>query len=137
MVSSDLSDIHWILEDALKFAQREVKRGNKYKGIIMDPPAFWIRSKQRALEKLKINLKNFSHLQKTWLNLLVLLSPILIHQGLSKKRSWRLPEVYFMRQTLSAINCVSAQKTGKIIEYGELTRIFNLICLNIIWTDCK
>ncbi len=32
--------IRWILDDALKFAQRELKRGQKYDGIIMDPPAF-------------------------------------------------------------------------------------------------
>jgi 23S rRNA (cytosine1962-C5)-methyltransferase len=32
--------IRWILEDALKFAEREVKRGNKYDGFIMDPPAY-------------------------------------------------------------------------------------------------
>ncbi|NOT86529.1 MAG: SAM-dependent methyltransferase [Methylococcaceae bacterium] len=37
---SALSDIQWVLEDALKFAQRELKRGNKYDGIIMDPPAW-------------------------------------------------------------------------------------------------
>lgn len=35
-----LYDIKWVLEDALKFAQRELKRGNKYDGIIMDPPAW-------------------------------------------------------------------------------------------------
>ena len=32
--------IRWILDDALKFTQREHKRGAKYDGIIMDPPAF-------------------------------------------------------------------------------------------------
>jgi 23S rRNA (cytosine1962-C5)-methyltransferase len=32
--------IRWILDDALKFANRELKRGQKYDGIIMDPPAF-------------------------------------------------------------------------------------------------
>jgi len=32
--------IRWIIEDALVFLRREVKRGNKYDGIIMDPPAF-------------------------------------------------------------------------------------------------
>ncbi|MDO9046491.1 MAG: class I SAM-dependent methyltransferase [Methylobacter sp.] len=36
----NLSGIKWVLEDALKFAQRELKRGNKYDGIIMDPPAW-------------------------------------------------------------------------------------------------
>lgn len=39
---SKLSDkpIRWIVDDALEFAKREVRRGNKYDGIIMDPPAF-------------------------------------------------------------------------------------------------
>ena len=29
-----------MVEDALKFVQREVRRGNKYEGIILDPPAY-------------------------------------------------------------------------------------------------
>ncbi len=33
-------DIRWILEDALAFVKREVRRGAKYDGIMMDPPAF-------------------------------------------------------------------------------------------------
>ena len=32
--------IRWILEDARSFVHREIKRGRKYQGIIMDPPAF-------------------------------------------------------------------------------------------------
>jgi 23S rRNA (cytosine1962-C5)-methyltransferase len=32
--------IRWILDDALAFVKREVKRGKKYDGIIMDPPVF-------------------------------------------------------------------------------------------------
>ncbi len=40
MELSKLDNIRWIVEDALKFARREVKRGNKYNGIILDPPAF-------------------------------------------------------------------------------------------------
>ena len=32
--------IRWIVEDVLVFLRREVKRGNKYDAIIMDPPAF-------------------------------------------------------------------------------------------------
>lgn len=36
----DPESIRWILDDALKFVAREVKRGAKYNGIIMDPPAF-------------------------------------------------------------------------------------------------
>jgi 23S rRNA (cytosine1962-C5)-methyltransferase len=40
MELSKLDNIRWIVEDALKFVKREVKRGNKYNGIILDPPAF-------------------------------------------------------------------------------------------------
>lgn len=40
MESSGLEGIHWVVEDALKFVKREVKRGNKYQGIILDPPAY-------------------------------------------------------------------------------------------------
>lgn len=40
MEYSHLSDIRWVVEDALKFVSREVKRGNKYHGVILDPPAF-------------------------------------------------------------------------------------------------
>ena len=34
------ADIRWVYEDAFKFVKREVKRGNKYRGIIMDPPPY-------------------------------------------------------------------------------------------------
>jgi 23S rRNA (cytosine1962-C5)-methyltransferase len=40
MEISQLSDIRWVVEDALKFVKREVKRGKKYNGIILDPPAY-------------------------------------------------------------------------------------------------
>lgn len=40
MEASQLTDIRWVVEDAMKFVQREVKRGNKYQGIILDPPAY-------------------------------------------------------------------------------------------------
>lgn len=32
--------VRWIADDALAFAKREVRRGSKYDGIILDPPAF-------------------------------------------------------------------------------------------------
>jgi len=30
----------WIVEDALRFVQRELRRGNHYDGILMDPPSY-------------------------------------------------------------------------------------------------
>lgn len=35
-----ISDIRFIVDDCLKFVQREIRRGNKYDGIIMDPPSY-------------------------------------------------------------------------------------------------
>ncbi len=32
--------IRWICEDAMKFVQREVRRGNRYDAIILDPPKY-------------------------------------------------------------------------------------------------
>lgn len=37
---SGLDNIRWTVEDALKFVKRELKRGRKYNGIILDPPAY-------------------------------------------------------------------------------------------------
>jgi len=36
----DAKPIRWIVDDALKFVQREARRGIKYDGIILDPPKF-------------------------------------------------------------------------------------------------
>jgi 23S rRNA (cytosine1962-C5)-methyltransferase len=40
MEASGLKDVRWVVEDAMKFVRREVKRGNLYQGIILDPPAY-------------------------------------------------------------------------------------------------
>lgn len=40
MQASGLSDIRWVIEDAMKYVRREVKRGKTYQGIILDPPAY-------------------------------------------------------------------------------------------------
>jgi len=40
MELSGLDGIRWVVEDALKFVQREVRRGTVYQGIILDPPAY-------------------------------------------------------------------------------------------------
>jgi 23S rRNA (cytosine1962-C5)-methyltransferase len=40
MEASGLDNIRWVVEDAMNFVRREVKRGNRYDGIILDPPAY-------------------------------------------------------------------------------------------------
>ena len=40
--ASGLSDnpVRWLVDDCLKFVKREVRRGNKYDAVIMDPPSY-------------------------------------------------------------------------------------------------
>ncbi|MCR5595779.1 MAG: class I SAM-dependent methyltransferase [Lachnospiraceae bacterium] len=40
--SSDVIDrqVRWLVDDCLKFTEREIRRGNKYDAIIMDPPSY-------------------------------------------------------------------------------------------------
>lgn len=41
-ISSDLGDapIRWLVDDCQKFVEREIRRGNHYDAIIMDPPSY-------------------------------------------------------------------------------------------------
>lgn len=39
-LSSGAARIRWIVDDVQKFVTREVRRGNRYGGIILDPPSF-------------------------------------------------------------------------------------------------
>ncbi|MCL2119535.1 MAG: class I SAM-dependent methyltransferase [Planctomycetaceae bacterium] len=34
------SQVRWIAEDAQKFVRRELKRGNRYQGVVLDPPSY-------------------------------------------------------------------------------------------------
>jgi 23S rRNA (cytosine1962-C5)-methyltransferase len=75
MELSRLNNIRWTVEDAAKFVKREVKRGRKYNGIILDPPAYGIgASGERWKLEDSINdlLRDVSQLLDTKENFLVL-----------------------------------------------------------------
>ena len=36
----DETRVRWIVDDAVKFVERETRRGNTYEGILMDPPSY-------------------------------------------------------------------------------------------------
>jgi 23S rRNA (cytosine1962-C5)-methyltransferase len=40
METSGLTDIRWVVEDAMQYAKREVRREKQYDGIILDPPSY-------------------------------------------------------------------------------------------------
>ena len=47
--------IRWIIDDVIKFLRREVKRGNRYDAILLDPPSFG-RGKKGELYKIEESL---------------------------------------------------------------------------------
>ena len=41
-IASNVSErpVRWLVDDCMKFISREIRRGNKYDGIVMDPPSY-------------------------------------------------------------------------------------------------
>ena len=60
--ASDLGSapIRWIVDDALKFVQREERRGHRYHGVVLDPPSFGRGSKGQVF-KLERDLPKLLH----------------------------------------------------------------------------
>lgn len=54
--NNGLSDhpIRWIIDDVVKFVRREIRRGRKYDGILMDPPKFGRGPKGEIWEVMKM-----------------------------------------------------------------------------------
>jgi 23S rRNA (cytosine1962-C5)-methyltransferase len=104
MQLNDLKDIRWVYEDAFKFVRREVKRGNKYNGIIMDPPPYG-----RGPEGEKWTLQE-------QLNELVEMSS----QLLEKKNSFFILSMYAVGlSAMVGLNVVNTHFDIKEPEYGE------------------
>ena len=58
-----ISNIRFIVDDCQKFVEREIRRGNYYDGIIMDPPSYG-RGPSGEMWKLEDNLADFVELTK-------------------------------------------------------------------------
>lgn len=122
MESSNQENIHWVFDDALKFATKEVKRGKKYDGIIMDPPAFGIGAKK---ERWKIETK-FPELVKIASQLLTENGFLIINTyspKLKEENIYNIVKEYFPTKKIQVDKLSLKTTTGKILEYGELTRV--------------
>jgi 23S rRNA (cytosine1962-C5)-methyltransferase len=74
---SKLNNIRWVCEDAVQFVQREIKRGNAYDLIILDPPAYGRGPKGEKWELEKMIqplINNISKLLKKNLNNKIILN---------------------------------------------------------------
>jgi len=53
----DVKSVRWLVDDCMKFVAREIRRGNKYDAIIMDPPSYG-RGPSGEIWKLELQLGN-------------------------------------------------------------------------------
>lgn len=122
MESSRLLNIKWVLEDALKFANREVKRGNKYAGIIMDPPAWGIGAKG---EQWKLEDK-IDELLGAAAELLAENGFLIVNTyslQLNHKMLVSLSKIYFPERKVEVRELWMKTTTGKELFYGNLLRV--------------
>ena len=122
MEVSRILNIKWVHEDALKFAQREVKRGNHYKGIIMDPPAWGIGAKG---EKWKLEEK-IDELMATANELLEEDGFLIMNTyspALEQSMILDLASMYFEGRKIELTGLWIKTTTGRELYYGDLLRI--------------
>ncbi|MCH2226023.1 MAG: SAM-dependent methyltransferase, partial [Crocinitomicaceae bacterium] len=123
MELSGLENIKWVHEDALKFAQREVKRGNKYAGLVMDPPAWGIGAKKEKWKlenKLDELMENASKLiDRNGFLILNTYSPKTNVAAINTSAS-----KYFSKRRRECVELWMKTTTGKELFYGNLLRIF-------------
>lgn len=60
---NDISNIRFIVDDCKKFIEREIRRGNKYDAVIMDPPSYG-RGPNGEMWKIEESLFDFVELTK-------------------------------------------------------------------------
>jgi 23S rRNA (cytosine1962-C5)-methyltransferase len=122
MEESRLMNVKWVLEDALKFALREQKRGNQYKGIIMDPPAWGIGAKG---EKWKLEEK-IDELMATAAALMTEDGFLIMNTyspTLDIPMITSLAEMYFPTKTVSVKELWMKSSSGKELFFGNLLRV--------------
>jgi len=104
MQLSGLSDIRWMVDDALKFVQREVRRENRYHGIILDPPAFGHGPKG---EKWKLE-ENIAEMVNGVLQLLL------------PEEHFLILNAYSLGLSALVLENLLKEKAGKNLHIGEL-----------------
>jgi 23S rRNA (cytosine1962-C5)-methyltransferase len=99
----DDKPIRWILDDAPKFAAREVRRGRRYDGILLDPPKFG-RGPKNEVWDLFQNLPEMLRLCRELL----------------KPGGFLILTAYAIRASFLSLHRLSEEVLGPGVESGEL-----------------
>ena len=101
------SAVRWLTDDALKFMRREVRRGSKYDGILLDPPKYG-RGPDGEIWTLERDLPELMHLAR---------------QLLSDDAAFLILTVYAIRMSALAIKALVDEVmagAGGSIEAGDM-----------------
>ncbi len=96
--------VRWLVDDALKFMRREVRRGSKYQGIIMDPPKYG-RGPDGEIWSLDRDLPELVRLAA---------------QLLADDATFLILTVYAIRMSALSIGRLLAEATGGAVECGDM-----------------
>jgi len=121
--NSGLTNIRCIVEDAQKFVLREIKRNNKYDGIILDPPAIGVGAKNEKWmfdEMIDDLLKNVAIILKS--NSFIIMN--LYSHSINDKYIHRLLLTYFPKHKFDFCEKVFGQSSsGNVIDHGYFVRL--------------
>lgn len=101
------TSVRWLTDDALKFMRREVRRGSKYDGILLDPPKYG-RGPEGEIWTLERDLPELMHLAR---------------QLLSDEAAFLVLTVYAIRMSALAIKALTDEVmagAGGTIEAGDM-----------------
>jgi 23S rRNA (cytosine1962-C5)-methyltransferase len=98
--------IRWILDDATKFAAREVRRGRRYDGILLDPPKFGRGPKGEKWEL-------FESLPEM----------LALCRDIVKPEGFVILTAYAIRASFLSLHRVAEEALGPGVESGELALI--------------
>jgi 23S rRNA (cytosine1962-C5)-methyltransferase len=122
MQLNNLDNIRWVYEDAFKFVKREVKRGNKYNGILMDPPPYG-RGPEGEKWTLQEQLDELIHMSSELLeekNRFFILSMYAV--GLSPVVGLNVARTYFNSQNIDYGEFVLKSKNERDLPMGTFLR---------------
>jgi 23S rRNA (cytosine1962-C5)-methyltransferase len=122
MENSRLLNIRWVHEDALKFLNREGKRGNKYQALIIDPPAWGIGANGERW-KLEDQIDDLlsagaNVLSENGFLIMNTYSPVIENTTLKE-----LVSIYFPGRLSEVSSLNMKTRTLKKLYFGELLRV--------------